>query len=110
MWLLTEENELVNLTVFVAIRLEPSEEDDNLFSLVGVLSAAEETDTDEESEDGDEAFVQLSPPLSKGAATALFRRVIEKLDPVRVKQDPPTPVRPPDNRPSNGPRRGPIKR
>jgi hypothetical protein len=67
-----EDNELINLEVFVALRLEPVPDGDNLFCLVGVLGGSDGNDggggDEEDGPDGDEAFVQLSPPLPKAAA------------------------------------------
>ncbi len=109
MWLLNEENELINLDVFVALRLEPVPDEENLYCLVGVLGGEGDpgggnsvSDSDGEGDGGsedddgsDEAFVQLSPPLPKGAADALFNTVIGKINPVRVKEFTAAPARPP---------------
>ncbi|MBC7807124.1 MAG: hypothetical protein H7145_13355 [Akkermansiaceae bacterium] len=98
---MNEENELINLDVFVAIRLEPVPDEENLYCLVGVLGGegdpGGDTDSDSEGEDeseSDEAFVQLSPPLPKGAADALFNTIIGKINPVRVKEFTAAPARP----------------
>lgn len=88
MWLLNEENELINLTAFVALRLEPVPDSENHFCLVGVVGGDDEGgETDDEQDgEGDESFVQLSPPLPKAAADALFHATIAKLAPVRVRE------------------------
>lgn len=76
MWLHTEDDELVNLAVFVALRLEPVEEDGDLYRLVGALG---------EGDEGDEDTVHLSPPLPEDAARGLFEAAGQGLRSIRVK-------------------------
>ena len=114
MWLLNEDNELINLTVFVALRLEPVPDSENHYCLVGVVGGDDEggeEDNEQDDEGDDESFVQLSPPLPKAAAEGLFNATIAKLAPVRVKEfmapaaRPQRPQGPPVRpRPARGPR------